>query len=122
MCAGITTFSPLKRFGKPGHKVGIIGIGGLGHVALQFAAAMGFCEVVAISRTPSKEAEARSFGANSFLITEDSAAMAAAAGSFDMVLNTVSGHVTSEPPRAPPQGVTAASLWPAGNARTPCPI
>ena len=91
MCAGITTYSPLKRHAKPGDKVGILGIGGLGHIALQFARAMG-CEVVAISRSASKEAEARELGASSFLITEDPAAMAAAAGSFDVILNTVSGH------------------------------
>lgn len=97
MCAGITTYSPLKRFGTPGAKVGIIGIGGLGHIGLQFAAAMGFSEVVAISRTPSKEAEARKFGASSFLVTEDAAAMAAAAASFDMILNTVSGHAPIDP-------------------------
>jgi len=92
MCAGITTYSPLKRFGKPGQKVGVIGIGGLGHIALQYAAAMGFSEVVAISRSPSKEDEARSFGATDFLVSEDAAAMAAAAASFDTILNTVSGH------------------------------
>jgi len=97
MCAGITTYSPLKRFGKPGAKVGIIGIGGLGHVGLQFAAAMGFSAVVAISRSPSKEAEARKFGATDFLVTEDAAAMAAAAGTFDMILNTVSGHAPIDP-------------------------
>jgi len=97
MCAGITTFSPLKRFGKPGDKVGVIGIGGLGHIALQFAKAMGFSEVVAISRSPNKEAEARSFGATDFLITDDPAAMAACASSFDMILNTVSGHAPIDP-------------------------
>lgn len=92
MCAGITTYSPLKRFGKRGDKVGIIGIGGLGHIALQFGKAMGFAEVVAISRSPNKEAEARGFGATGFLITEDAAAMASHAGTFDLILNTVSGH------------------------------
>uniref|UniRef100_A0A7S2DML8 Prephenate dehydratase domain-containing protein n=1 Tax=Haptolina brevifila TaxID=156173 RepID=A0A7S2DML8_9EUKA len=97
MCAGITTYSPLKRFGRPGSKVGIIGIGGLGHIGLQFAAAMGFSEVVAISRSPSKEAEARKFGATSFLVTEDATAMADAASSFDMILNTVSGHAPIDP-------------------------
>ena len=97
MCAGITTYSPLKRFCKPGGKVGIIGIGGLGHVALQFAKAMEFGEVVALSRSPSKEAEARGFGAGSFLITEDGDAMKAAASSFDVILNTVSGHAPLDP-------------------------
>ena len=92
MCAGITTYSPLKRFCTPGAKVGVIGIGGLGHLALQFAKAMAFGEVVAISRSASKEAEACSFGADAFLISEDAAAMSTAAGSFDVILNTVSGH------------------------------
>lgn len=93
MCAGITTFSPLKRHGRPGMKVGVVGIGGLGHLGLQFAAHMGFSEVVAISRTASKAAEAATFGATSFLSTEeDPAALAAAGGSFDMILNTASGH------------------------------
>jgi len=97
MCAGITTYSPLKRLAKPGGKVGVIGIGGLGHIALQFARAMGFSEVVALSRSPSKEAEAREFGASAFLVTEDAAAMAASAASFDMILNTVSGHAPIDP-------------------------
>ena len=92
MCAGITTYSPLKRFCKPGARVGIIGIGGLGHVALQFARALDFGEVVALSRSPSKEAEARAFGASAFLLTDDAGAMAAHSGTFDLILNTVSGH------------------------------
>jgi D-arabinose 1-dehydrogenase-like Zn-dependent alcohol dehydrogenase len=92
MCAGITTYSPLKRFGRPGDHVGIVGIGGLGHLALQFAKAMGFEEVVALSRSPSKEEEARTFGATGFIATEDADAVAAASGSFDLILNTASGH------------------------------
>ena len=92
MCAGITTYSPLKRFGVKGGKVGVIGIGGLGHIALQFAKHMGFSEVVAISRTPNKEEEAIEFGATSFLITENENDMKKAANTFDMILNTVSGH------------------------------
>ena len=113
MCAGITTYSPLKRLGKPGAKVGVIGIGGLGHVALQFASAMGFSEVVAISRSPNKEAEARGFGADTFLISDDEAAMAAAACSFDVILNTVS----RTPTRALPQPATA--LQPPSTHRPP---
>jgi len=97
MCAGITTYSPLKRHGRPGAKVGVIGIGGLGHIALQFGRAMRFGEVVAISRSPSKEAEARGFGATGFLFTEDASAMAVAAGTFDLILNTVSGHAPLDP-------------------------
>ena len=97
MCAGITTYSPLKRFLKPGGKVGVIGIGGLGHIGLQFAAHLGYGEVVALSRSAAKEEEAKSFGASSFLITEDAGAMAEAAGTFDVLLNTVSGHAPLDP-------------------------
>lgn len=89
MCAGITTYSPLKRFLKPGDKVGIVGIGGLGHLALQFAKAMGAHEVIALSRSPDKEAEARALGASGFLTEET---MAGSNGTFDLILNTVSGH------------------------------
>ena len=92
MCAGITTYSPLKRFGKPSDRVGIIGIGGLGHIALQFASAMGFAQVVALSRSPGKAAEAKSFGASEFLNTDDADAIAAQRGTFDLLLSTVSGH------------------------------
>jgi len=97
MCAGITVFSPLKRFvlnspgGARGKKVGIIGIGGLGHLALQFASRMG-ARVVAISRTNAKEAEARGFGAHEFLASKSVDDMKGAAGTFDMLLNTVSGN------------------------------
>ena len=77
MCAGITTFSPLKRHAKAGDRVGVIGIGGLGHLALQFGKAMG-CEMVALSRSAEKE-EARGFGAASapFVVTSDAAQMQA---------------------------------------------
>jgi len=61
-------------------------------VALQFARALDFGEVVALSRSPSKEAEARAFGASAFLLTDDAGAMAAHSGTFDLILNTVSGH------------------------------
>jgi len=97
MCAGITVFSPLKRFvlsspgGAVGKKVGIIGIGGLGHLALQYASKMG-AHVVAISRTDAKAAEAKGFGAAEFLASTDDAAMASARGTFDVLLNTVSGN------------------------------
>lgn len=96
MCAGITVFAPLKRFllqsagGAVGKKVGIIGIGGLGHIALQFAAKMG-AHVVALSRSAAKEEEAMGFGAAEVLITRNSDAMREAACSFDFLLNTVSG-------------------------------
>lgn len=71
LCGGATLFTPLKRFHMgPNKKVGIIGIGGLGHMALQFARAFG-CEVTAFSHSPEKEKEAKQFGAHHFLYTED---------------------------------------------------
>lgn len=81
LCGGITVFSPLRRYATPGCRVGVIGIGGLGHLALQFAGAMG-CEVTAFSRSADKEAEARRFGAHHFLTGVP------ARGSLDLVLNT----------------------------------
>ena len=88
LCAGITTYSPLKHFkiGK-GHKVGVIGLGGLGHLGVKFAVAMG-AEVTVLSRSPGKEADARELGADT-LITTDKDAFKAARGRFDFLLNTV---------------------------------
>lgn len=88
LCAGITTYSPLKRFGvKKGDKVGVIGLGGLGHLGVKFAVAMG-AEVTVLSRSPGKEADARELGADT-LITTDRSAFKAARGRFDFLLNTV---------------------------------
>jgi uncharacterized zinc-type alcohol dehydrogenase-like protein len=69
-------------------RVGVVGIGGLGHLGLQFAAAMG-CEVTAISSTPDKETEARGFGAHHFLATREPKALRSAASSLDFILSTV---------------------------------
>jgi alcohol/geraniol dehydrogenase (NADP+) len=88
LCGGVTVYSPLRRWAKPSMRVGVVGIGGLGHLALQFARAMG-CEVTAISSSPDKEGEARSFGAHRFLATREKGALAAAASSLDLVLSTV---------------------------------
>ena len=88
MCAGVTVFSPLKRYSKPGSRVGVVGIGGLGHMAVQFAKAMGR-KVTAISHTPDKEELARKLGADAFVNSGDTAAMAAAAKSLDFLLVTV---------------------------------
>lgn len=96
MCAGITTYSPLKRHATRGDRVGIVGIGGLGHLALQFGRAMGL-EVYALSRTADKEAEARGFGATGFVNTEDAAQLAALGGSFDVILLTASGRAPLDP-------------------------
>ena len=88
LCGGITVYSPLCRWVRPSMRVGVVGIGGLGHLALQFARAMG-CEVTAISSSPDKEPEARAFGAHGFIATKEPKALRSAAGSLDFVLSTV---------------------------------
>jgi alcohol/geraniol dehydrogenase (NADP+) len=88
MCAGLTVFPPLRRYAiGPSCRVGIVGIGGLGHLAIQFAKALG-CEVTALSSSPGKEEEARSFGADHFLLTSDRVAMEGKEFGFDMLLCT----------------------------------
>ncbi len=90
LCAGITTYSPLKKWGVgKGTKVGIVGLGGLGHMGVKFAVAFG-AEVTVISTSPGKEADAKGMGAHHFLISKDPEAMKAKAGYFDFILNTVS--------------------------------
>jgi uncharacterized zinc-type alcohol dehydrogenase-like protein len=92
LCAGITTYSPLKRWGAgPGKKVAIAGLGGLGHMGVKIAAAMG-AEVTVLSTSPSKEADARKLGATNFLNIKDGEATKAAAGSFDIILDTISAN------------------------------
>ena len=88
LCAGITTYSPLKHFNiGAGHKVGVIGLGGLGHLGVKFAKALG-ANVTVLSRSPGKEADAQGLGADT-LITTDKDALKAARGRFDFLLNTV---------------------------------
>jgi len=89
LCAGITTWSPLRhwKIGK-GHKVAVVGLGGLGHMGLKFAKAMG-AEVTLFTRSPGKEAEARRLGADHVVLSTDPKQMQAAAGSFDFILDTV---------------------------------
>ncbi|TCD12099.1 NAD(P)-dependent alcohol dehydrogenase [Pedobacter frigidisoli] len=89
LCAGVTTYSPLKHFGvKAGHKVGIIGIGGLGHIAVKIAKAMG-ASVTAITSKEEKRAAALEIGADEVLISEDKEAMEANAAKFDFLLCTI---------------------------------
>ena len=90
LCAGITTYSPLRKWkvGK-GQKVGIVGLGGLGHMGVKFASSFG-AEVTVLSTSTSKEADAKRMGAHEFLVTKDPEAMAKKAGYFDFLLNTVS--------------------------------
>jgi len=90
MCAGITTYSPLRRFGAgPGKNVGIVGLGGLGHMGVKLAAAMG-ANVTVFSTSPSKEADAKALGAHNFVVTKDPANLESLAGTFDLILDTVS--------------------------------
>ena len=89
LCAGITTFAPLKRYHvKAGDKVGIIGLGGLGHMGVKFAAAMG-AHVVMITSSEKKGADAKRLGAHEVLLSTDQEAMQAQANSFDLLLNTI---------------------------------
>lgn len=88
LCAGITTYSPLRTWGvKEGTRVGVVGLGGLGHMAVKLAAAMG-AEVTVISRSGKKEAEAKAMGAKGLLISTDKDAMKKAKASFDLIIDT----------------------------------
>ncbi len=93
LCAGITTYSPLKKWNVgPGQRVGIIGLGGLGHMGVKFAHAMG-ARVVIITTSPEKGDDAQKLGADEVLLSTDSHAMTAAQNSFDFLLNTIPvGH------------------------------
>ncbi|WP_324261356.1 NAD(P)-dependent alcohol dehydrogenase [Altererythrobacter sp. H2] len=89
LCAGITTYSPLRTWKVgPGSKVAVAGLGGLGHMGVKLAAAMG-AEVTVLSRSESKRADAEKLGAHAFLNTTDRVAMKAKTGYFDLVLNTI---------------------------------
>jgi len=88
LCAGLTVYSPLRRYRMgPSHRVGVIGVGGLGHLALQFAHALG-CDVTAISSSPGKEGEARALGADHFMLAGDGEAVRERELTFDMLLYT----------------------------------
>lgn len=92
LCAGITTYSPLRHVGVgKGHKVGVLGLGGLGHMAVKFAASFG-AEVTMLSSSPSKEADAKKLGAHHFALTSDAATMKNLQNHFDFILNTVSAQ------------------------------
>ena len=89
LCAGITVYSPLRNHEvRPSSRVGVIGIGGLGHIALQFAKAFG-ADVTAFSSSKDKEEEAKKLGANHFVNTRDTGALKKVAGSFDLLLTAV---------------------------------
>jgi uncharacterized zinc-type alcohol dehydrogenase-like protein len=92
LCAGITTYSPLRHWkvGK-GHKVGVVGLGGLGHMAVKFAVSFG-AEVTVLSTSPSKEKDALALGAHHFAVTTDEETVKGLQKSFDFILNTVSAE------------------------------
>jgi len=89
LCAGITTYSPLKywKIGK-GHKVAVLGLGGLGHMAVKFAVALG-ADVTILSTSPQKESDAKRLGAHHFVVTRDAAHVEKVKGSFDFIVDTV---------------------------------
>lgn len=89
LCAGITTYSPLRHFGVgEGHRIGVIGMGGLGHMGIKLARAMG-AEVTLFTRSAEKASEGRHQGAHHVIVSTDQAQMEAAAGTFDFLLDTV---------------------------------
>ena len=93
LCAGITTYSPLREWGAgPGVRVGIMGLGGLGHMGVKIAHAMG-ADVTLISHSPGKEQDGYRLGADHFLLSSDAAAMKAAEGTLDLIINTVSASI-----------------------------
>jgi uncharacterized zinc-type alcohol dehydrogenase-like protein len=90
LCAGITTYSPLRHWkAKPGDRIGVVGLGGLGHMAVKLAASMG-AEVTMLSTSPSKEADARRLGARHFALTRDEGTFDRLANHFDLILDTIS--------------------------------
>ena len=92
LCAGITLYSPLKHWkAGPGKKVAVMGLGGLGHMGVKFAHALG-AEVTVLSHSPNKEADARNLGADHFVVTSDPAQLKSVRRKFDLILNTVSAE------------------------------
>ena len=90
LCAGITTYSPLKHFNvRAGQRVGIVGLGGLGHMGVKFASSMG-ADVTVFSTSKDKEADARKLGAQNFVVTRDPDNLLPLAGKFDFILDAVS--------------------------------
>ncbi len=90
LCAGITTYSPLRQWKcAPGTRVGVVGLGGLGHMAVKIAAAMG-AEVTMLSQSRSKEADSRRLGAHAFELTSEKGAFKKLAGRFDLLIDTIS--------------------------------
>jgi alcohol dehydrogenase (NADP+) len=96
LCAGITTYSPLRRWqAGPGKKVAVVGLGGLGHMAVKIAKAMG-ADVTVLSQSLKKQEDALRLGADDFHATDDPDTFAALAGSFDLIINTVSASIDAD--------------------------
>jgi len=96
LCAGITTYSPLREWNvKKGDRVGVVGLGGLGHMGVKLARSMG-AEVVVLSTSPSKEEDARRLGATDFVVTKDAEQMKRAKG-LDLILDTVAANHSFDP-------------------------
>jgi uncharacterized zinc-type alcohol dehydrogenase-like protein len=90
LCAGITTYSPLRQWKVgQGHRVAVLGLGGLGHMAVKLAASMG-AEVTVLSTSPEKEKDAKELGAHKFVVTKDEEAVKGVQNYFDFIINTVS--------------------------------
>lgn len=133
LCGGITVYTPMRTFGvNPSSRVGVIGIGGLGHMALQFARAFG-AEVTAFSSSPGKEEEALKLGAHRFVHSRESKALKALEGSQDLILSTINAaeewgaYVSTLRPRGtlclvgvPPKPVTVAPFPLVSAARCLC--
>lgn len=97
LCAGITTYSPLKQWGAgPGKKVGVMGLGGLGHMAVKNAVAMG-AEVTVLSHSDNKREDALAMGASNFVNTSDKSALRDLKNTFDIIINTVSADLDLSP-------------------------
>jgi uncharacterized zinc-type alcohol dehydrogenase-like protein len=87
LCGGVTVYAPLSRLARPSMRVGVVGVGGLGHLGIRFAQAMG-CEVTALSSSPGKEDDARRLGAQHFVVTREGEPLADLARTLDVVLST----------------------------------
>ncbi len=97
LCAGITTYSPLRHWGcAPGQRVGVVGLGGLGHMAVKLASAMG-AEVTLFTTSPEKAADGARLGATRTVLSKNESDMAAAAGSLDLILDTVAAPHELDP-------------------------
>jgi uncharacterized zinc-type alcohol dehydrogenase-like protein len=99
LCAGITAYSPLARWNAgPGKKVAVVGLGGLGHMAVKIAAAMG-AEVTVLSQTLGKKEDGLRFGAEHYYATKDPATFETLENTYDLILNTVPCSVPRGPPK-----------------------